>query len=406
MKRPLLSLALLAVIACGKKSSPPAAGSGSAPPPVAAVDAGATADAAAKAAAKPAAKPAATPVTRAARAEYKAKLSAGRKLAKAAKWPEAIATFEAALMAIPGDERALGELSFAAMSAGDHAKARTAGRQAVLTTTDAKLKAAALYNLGRVEEQAAAPAKAAALYRESLALRPNKTVEQRLAGLGTAITDAPTPLACATPMPEDKLCGCLLATVAEDFEPGDPRACAIDATAVDGWKTVTYGTSSVGESSVAVAAKVDAGWAVVGELATVYDPGMFGVSEDWKLDAVKQEPLGDHTIVRFESTHHRSDTDQGIDEFETETSKLLLICVRDPKGGVPTCPLDATTAYAYERDRLGLDDEELSDVKDLQTSGLPIRSETKVTVTLTPDGVAQVRAVSGRTDKVGDVKLW
>lgn len=405
MKRTLLSLALLAVIACGKKSSSPAAGSGSAAPPVAAIDAGAADDATAKAAAKPAAKPA-TPVTRAARAEYKAKLSAGRKLAKAAKWPEAIAAFEAALVAIPGDERALSELSFAAMSAGDHAKARAAGRQAVLTTTDAKLKAAALYNLGRVEEQAAAPAKAAALYRESLALRPNKIVEQRLAGLGTAITDAPAPLACATPMPADKLCDCLLATVAENFEPDDERSCSVDPTGVDGWQTVTFATSGMNESEVAVAAKVGTGWAVVGYLAAIYNPGMFGISEEWTLDAAKQEPLGDHTIVRFESTHTRTDSDMGIDEVESVTSKYLMVCVRDPKTGAPSCPLDVTTASTYERDRLGLDDEELADVKDLRTPGLPIRSETTLTVTLLPEGVAQVRAVRGRPDGVGDVKLW
>ena len=405
MKRPLLSLALLAVIACGKKSSPPAAGSGTAPPPAAVVDAGAAVDAAAKAAGK-AAKPKAAPVTRAARAEYKAKLSAGRKLAKAAKWPEAIAAFEAALVAIPGDERALGELSFAAMSAGDHAKDRAAGRQAVLTTTDAKLKAAALYNLGRVEEQAAAPAKAAALYRESLALRPNKTVEQRLAGLGTAITDAPTPLACATPMPADKLCDCLLATVAENFEPDDERACSVDPSGVDGWQTVTFATSGMNESEVAVVAQIGTGWAVVGYLAAIYNPGMFGISEEWTLDAAKQEPLGDRTIVRFESTHTRTDSDMGIDEIESVTSKYLMVCVRDPKTGAASCPLDVTTEATYERDRLGLDDEELADVKDLRTPGLPIRSETTLTVTLLPAGVAQVRAVRGRPDGIGDVKLW
>lgn len=403
MKRTLVSVGLLAVIACGNKSSPPAAGSGSAPPVAAVVDAGAAVDAGAKAAA---AKPKAAPITKAARADYKAKLSAGRTLAKAAKWPEAIAAFEAALVAIPGDERALGELSFAAMSAGDHAKARTAGRQAVLTTTDPKLKAAALYNLGRVEEQAAAPAKAAALYRESLALRPNKTVEKRLAELGSAITTAPTPPACATPMPADKLCDCLLATVADNFEPDDERACSVDATGVDGWQTVTFATSGMNESEVAVAAKVGTGWAVVGYLAAIYNPGIFGIAEEWTLDAAKAEQLGDHAIVRFESTHTRTDSDMGIDEIESVTSKYLMVCVRDPKTGAASCPLDVTTASTYERDRIGLDDEELADVKDLRTPGLPIRSETTLTVTLLPEGVAQVRAVRGRPDGVGDTKLW
>ncbi len=404
MERTLVTLGLLTAIACSSKSSPPAAGSGSSPtPPV--IDGGGVVaiDAAARAAAD---KPVPAPVSKASRVEYKAKLSVGRKLAKAAKWPEAIAAFEAALVAIPGDERALAELSFAAMSAGDHARARAAGRQAVLTTTDPKLKAAALYNLGRVEEQAAAPAKAAALYRESLALRPNKTVEERLAGLGAALAAAPATPVCATPMPEAKLCECLLATVAENFEPDADRPCELGPTAVDGWQTVTYATSSLNESSVALAARVGTSWAVVGHLASVYNPGAFGISEEWTLDSVKEEKLGDRTIVRIESTHSRTDSDMGIDEVEGETSKYLMVCVRDPKGGVPTCPLDVTTDYTYERDRLGLDDEALSDVADLRTKGLPIRSETRLTVTLGADGVAQVRAERGRSSAVGDVKLW
>ena len=118
------------------------------------------------------------------------------------------------------------------------------------------------------------------------------------------------------------------------------------------------------------------------------------------MDAAKQEPLGDRTIVRFESTHTRTDSDMGIDEIESVTSKYLMVCVRDPKTGAASCPLDVTTEATYERDRLGLDDEELADVKDLRTPGLPIRSET------TPAGVAQVRAVRGRPDGIGDVKLW
>ena len=83
-----------------------------------------------------------------------------------------------------------------------------------------------------------------------------------------------------------------------------------------------------------------------------------------------------------------------------------MVCWRDPTTGAASCPLDVTTEATYERDRLGLDDEELADVKDLRTPGLPIRSETTLTVTLLPAGVAQVRAVRGRPDGIGDVKLW
>lgn len=407
--RTVLSLApalALAVIACGKKTSAPA-GTGSGTAAAVTVDAAAAAKADPPKADPPkgGAKPP-TKITKATRAEYKRHLQAGRTLAKGAKWPEAITELEAALAAIPGDDRALGELSYAYMASGDAAKARKAGREAVLAATEPKIKAAALYNLGRVEE-ADAPDKAAALYKESLALRPNKTVEKRLADLATRITTQPVASACATPMPEADLCACLRKTVADAFEAGADIACELEPTAVAGFKLARYAMSELNEEAVDVVAVTPAGAAVVGSLAYIYNPGAFGISEEWRLDGVREEPLGDRTIVRFESSKHRQDSDMGIDEVEQEDSKNLVVCVRDPKGGLPTCPLDVDVAYTYERDRIGLAEAgELDDVSDLQTPGLPIKSETKLAVTLGPDGVAQIRAERGRSDAVGDKRLW
>ena len=98
------------------------------------------------------------------------------------------------------DDRALAELSFAAMSAGEQDLARKAGRQAVLTATEPKIRAAALYNLGRVEEPGD-PAKAAALYRASLALRPNAAnawwlEATRLRALGLPLLHSRNELLC------------------------------------------------------------------------------------------------------------------------------------------------------------------------------------------------------------------
>lgn len=398
---PALALALLA---CGKKAEKPAGGSaGSAvaanKPPI---DAGATATVDAKGApAKP------TKISKATRAEYKKRLQAGRTLAKATKWPEALVELEAALAAIPGDDRALAELSYAYMASGDHDKARKAGRAAVLAATEPKIKAAALYNLGRVEESAA-PTKAAALYKESLALRPNKTVEKRLADLATKVPSTPEPSACATPMPEAALCDCLRKGVVDNFEPGADIACTLEPTAVKGFQLARYAQSEMNEESISIVAQGPTGWAVVGELAYVYNPGMFGISEDWTLDLVREEPLGDRSIVRFESTKTRQDSDMGLDEMEEEESKELVVCVRDPKGGLPTCPLDVTHSHTYVRDRIGLAEPgDLDDVTELQTPGLPIKSETKIEVTLGADGVAKLRVMRGRVEgDVGDKRLW
>lgn len=389
----------MAVAGCGKKKEQ--AKPKEPAPAVAVVDAGAVVDAAAAAA--PAKRAA---ITREVRAEYKKRLAAGRKLAKAAKWPEAIAELQAALAAIPGDDRALAELSFAAMSAGDRDLARKAGRQAVLVSTEPNVKSAALYNLGRTEETEA-PAAAAALYRTSLTLRPNATVEKRLADLVARGNYAPEPLPCAQPAAIDKVCACLNAT-AVDVDP-DVRQCDLAATAVDGFQLARFRTSELGEDRVLLVGKGNAGWAVVADVAYIYNPGAFGISEDWSLDSVAEEKLGTRTVVKVTSKKSRHDSDMGVDEEESEDSTDLVVCVRDPAGGLPTCPLSVRTDYVYDRDRMGLaTDEEMADIADELSKDLPIHREVRVSVELKPDGVAAVRAVQGRPDPaaLGDKKLW
>lgn len=407
MSRTLVFLAPLVMVACGKSSSPPpTAGTASgAPPPTVTADAAAAAPAAAKPK-DPAAKPA--KLTKATRAEYKAKLQAGRAAAKATKWPEAIAALEAALALIPGDDRVLAELSYVYMASGDLERARKAGRAAVAATTDPKLKAAALYNLGRAEETAA-PDRAAALYRESLALRPNATVDKRLAGLAGKGAVGPVPLPCAAPQPEAAVCPCLIATVAaEEFaEAGRTPECKLTPTAVDGFQLAEYETSSM-EGAVALVTRGPAGWVVAARLADLYNPGMFGIAEEFTLESIRAEDLGGRGIVRLATLKSRRDTDPGVDEVEFEETDRLIVCVRDP-AAAPTCPLAVDTGYTYRRDRLGLaEGDDLAEVADLQTSGLPIVVERKLTVTLNPDGTAALRAERGRFDGVdlGDRKLW
>ena len=410
MTRTTVVLATLWIAACGKsKAPPPTGGSATAPTATATVDAAAAAPAAKPDKPdKPAVKP--TKISKATRAEYKRRLQAGRTLAKATKWPEAIAELEAALALLPGDDRALAELSFAYMASGDLAKARKAGRAAVGATTDPKLKAAALYNLGRAEETAA-PDRAAALYRESLALRPNATVEKRLAGLATAAAaPGPAPLPCAAPVATaDEVCACLSATAAKDFdEAGRTPECKLSATTVDGFQTAEYEMSAIGEASVVLIGRGPAGWAVIADLAYVYNPGAFGISEEFTVESIRAEDLGGKRIVRVETSKARQDSDMGVDEVETESTQGLVVCLA-PAGAAPTCPLDLDVAYSYRRERLGLaEGDDLADVADLQTSGLPIVVERKLNVTLAPDGTVSLRAERGRWDGVplGDRKLW
>jgi hypothetical protein len=404
----VLSLAFVITSACGGKKDPGAGGGSAtgtgAAVPSAPLDAAATAVVAdAGAAAK------ATPLSREARATYKQKLSAGRKAAKAAQWPEAISALEAALVAIPGDDRALGELSWAAFSAGDFVKARASGKASVLGSTDPKIKAASLYNLGRVEEADGKLPAAALLYKQSLALRDNKTVKARLDALAKDAPVADEPLPCTTPMPEAQLCACLNATTAENLDNPDDAACELAAAGADGFKIATYTVSSLREQQNALVARQAGGWTVVALLAYVYNPGMMGINEEWSLAEPKEETIGGHQVVRFTSTKSRSDSDLGVDEIETESTESLVVCVRGSGATPTTCPIDVIVSYTYLRDRLGMsDDEEMADVADLRTKGLPIKSESKVSVEIGADGVAKIRAVAGNaaTSQLGDKKLW
>lgn len=394
-------LLALALAACGGKKSPPAAGSGSG-----STVAATTADAAPATAPVDAGPPARRTITKELRAEYKQYLNKGRTAAKAAQWPEAIAALNSALAAIPGDDRALAELSFAAMSAGDFDTARKAGRQAVLVATDPKIKAAALYNLGRVEE-ADAPAKAIELYRQSLALRPSKIVDKRLADISSRVQFTPDPLPCTKPAAPDAVCSCLNQT-AEDLEPGR-KECTVTTTALADFQVASLKTSEIGEEEVYLLGKSDAGWAVVAVLDTVYNPGAFGISEEWELAEATDQRYGTHSTARFVGHKSRHDSDMGIDEEESEDTTELTVCVRDNAGGLPACPLQVTTGYSYVRDRMGMaTDDELAEMADSRTPGLPIRSETKIAVEVGADGVAKIRAISGRPEAatLGDRKLW
>jgi len=399
--RRILVVAALGLAACGSKKD----GTAAAPTAAAPRDGAPAAGADAAAVAKPAA------ISKEARAAYRQHLRAGRKLAKAKQWSAAIAELDAALAAIPGDDRALGELSWAAFSAGDYERARKAGHDSVLAATDAKLKAASLYNLGRIEEANGKIADAVARYRESLALRPNKIVAKRLADLeklAPAVAADAEPSPCSKPMPEDKLCPCLLATVDPDLLGEREPSCELSDAGAAGFQVARYSSGDRGEDEVALAAEGPTGWFVVDDVEHVYNPGAFGISEEWELAGTKEESIGGKQIVRFTAQKSRSDSDMGIDEVESEDTTSLIVCVRGDAKTPTTCPLDVITSYRYERDRLGvIDDEDMTDVADLRTKDLPIIDETKVSVEIGPTGIAKIRAITGTPrSQLGDLKLW
>jgi len=166
-------VAMLVMGACGKKAeeTKPAAGSGSSP---AAPGVGSSAGAGLGSS---------TGSGAAAGGDFAAHVKAGQKAEEAKDWATAVKELDAALAAKPDDAVTLAELTWAAVFAKQLDHARDVGVRAVLAARHAKqnkLEAMALFNLGLAEEPVDVHA-ARSLYKASLDLRPNKTVEARLA---------------------------------------------------------------------------------------------------------------------------------------------------------------------------------------------------------------------------------
>lgn len=105
----------------------------------------------------------------------------------------AAAATERALALQPGDDRLLSELGWQRFLAKDLVRAEAATRQAI--AVGGRARPASLYNLGRILEEKGDKPAAAKAYQESLALRPNRTVQQALARVdpSAAVAASPAP---------------------------------------------------------------------------------------------------------------------------------------------------------------------------------------------------------------------
>jgi tetratricopeptide (TPR) repeat protein len=126
---------------------------------------------------------------------YKEALNRGRALQKKKDWTGAMAAFNESLAAIPNDATAYSEISVCAFVKKDYKLAESAARKSVAFASNPKLRAASLYNLGRVQEDRGEKAAAIESYSASLLDRPNKTVRERLLGLDPKAAAATDPLA-------------------------------------------------------------------------------------------------------------------------------------------------------------------------------------------------------------------
>ena len=293
-------------------------------------------------AAKPAAKKDAVPEA------YRSGMKAGLAHARAGMYKQAAAEFGKAAKALPGDARAFSELSWALFKSGNLAAAKKAAENSISNATG-KLKAASLYNLGRVLEAQEDPEGATAAYRRSLNLRPNATVGKRLANLqkgASAEALATSPL--AGPYADLKaLCEAARdADGREDGEwkcPGTKTVAKLqsvkDAPFLEVSKIQLGGED---EFQGRIAVKTAAGWFATESFYELIVPGMRSASGEI-ANAVVKSAAG-KLVLRIDAKSNENA------RFESWTTEQSLFCAVDRSGKLRCTPFVATKADTAEYD--------------------------------------------------------
>jgi len=375
----------VALVACkGKPEAPPAAVVP--PPPATAIK-----------------KPAKPPPTAEQRAAYKKHVKAGWSAQKDQRWADAVPEFEAALKAIDGDPRALSELGFSAMNAGDFAKARKADLEAVRVAFDPKVKAASLFNLGIVQEKSGDKDGALKSYLESLKLRANKTVAEAIAKLGA--TPQTEPPLCK---PKQDPCECVMAAAFGEFDKDYAPTCEpVDDPKIP---VKTFHEYFVKQEPWSWTYLLDEHQ----QLAAIVGGGVdrTRVTEEITLEKAELRTIQKHKVLWIQTKDERSENHplgegDAMDEH-TSTNIAVTICVVGDDKTPTHCPLrDIPLSSDESIDRDYFTDEARAKDKSYK----PEHTETVVDVTLGDDGTVTVKLVKGASDPaldkiMGPHKLW
>lgn len=126
------------------------------------------------------------------------------------------------------------------------------------------------------------------------------------------------------------------------------------------------------------------GWVVFESAAQLFNPGISGIFEEADWTAIKHEDLlpgGDSEwVLSFHKD--RSDSDMGINEFETEAWSVTVVCARE--GAEAWCTEPLLLAYDYTRD-IEFPEEEGEEVEgeeEFEHEGLPVNEKFSCTLEL------------------------
>lgn len=396
----LFAALVASAVACRKQAPPDPAAADAA---VVAEEAGASdaASAAAQARRADASAPSASDRKEALRA-----LEEGRRKSRAKDYAGALAAFERALAITPEDARVLSEVGWAALQAGDLDRADAANRRALAHAHEPKLRAAILYNAGRVAEARSDAEAARRAYAESLSLRDNAEVKRRLAALGGAPAEPSQP--CIAGAPDvSALCACLLAKGGPTSEMtllGRAPACraAPDSLSLGTPRlyVVRFGApeDGGGERVHLLAARDGAALRPVAELGRDFEPGAFGVHNEVTVKGGEPVTRDGRTVHVVRSEQRDVDMNMAGLEACTHSVDRETVCALGEGERKTRCvdvPVRVTSGCGpgVEVDPAELDEETRRTLDDLK-KGWSSRSAT-FAWSLQQDGRIAVRLVEG-----------
>lgn len=355
--------------------------------------------------------------TKAKQAEYTQALAEGRKRAGEKKWADAVAAFERAVAARPGEPRAMAELGYAAGMAGDADKAALWNDKALAAATDPVTQAQVHYNQGKVLEKQGKKDQARGHYERSLALRPNATVSAALSGLGVHAGN------CDKVFPSvAALCGCYSTSkdkrdeIMIGFGSGETKLTCTESKDVkksgakaSSLSVIRWGNAEdSGEHPWELLYTASGGTRPIAKLGLDYEPGAFGVHNSAGVTSIETKEVGGKQVAEVSWWQSNTDSNMaGLQLYEFETKNVTLCVLEDSKA---TCPITVVTeersACSYPMDSA----EDAAEVEDMKKTDPPKDEVYKATFTISDAGVVTVKETQ-RTRKesaelVKGKKLW
>lgn len=304
-------------------------------------------------------------ITAAQRASLRQAISAGRRAARQSDFAEADARFQEAVEIDRYGSRTRCEAGYVAFRAGEVERAREWIDQALASMpanppeSIRVPRAMCLYNAGLVYEAQGRAEDARRAWTQSIALRPNATVQGRLDALGEAATTTESSVSLNASVGfgahRDVIRDFWCAEGSDGFSREDLESCsdiAVSHRSPTGTSAgleaeiVELSVNTLGESQAVFLVVRAAGAVKAYRLTDTYNPGAGGISADYTVEARYENLLrGGSTELLVQLDHGMNDEDMGVCERSGYTIASTIICSADD--GDLRCSQVTTTSDSY-----------------------------------------------------------